>query len=93
MVKSFEQIIRPTGLLDPIIDVVPARGQVANLLAEINERKIVGERVLVTTVTKRLAEDLSAYLSENGVRSQWLHSELDAFERVELLQDLRKGVA
>ena len=87
-----EQIIRPTGLLDPIIDVVPARGQVANLLAEINERKIVGERVLVTTVTKRLAEDLSAYLSENGVRSQWLHSELDAFERVELLQDLRKGV-
>jgi len=87
-----EQIIRPTGLLDPIIDVVPARGQVAHLLAEINERKIAGERVLVTTVTKRLAEDLSAYLSENGVRSQWLHSELDAFERVELLQDLRKGV-
>lgn len=87
-----EQIIRPTGLLDPIIDVVPARGQVAHLLAEINERKSVGERVLVTTVTKRLAEDLSAYLSENSVRSQWLHSELDAFERVELLQDLRKGV-
>lgn len=87
-----EQIIRPTGLLDPRIDVVPARGQVAHLLDEINERKKIGERVLVTTLTKRLAEDLSAYLSENGVRCEWLHSELDAFERMELLTDLRKGV-
>lgn len=87
-----EQIIRPTGLLDPEIDVVPARGQVAHLLEQINERKRTGERVLVTTLTKRLAEDLSAYLCENDVRCQWLHSELDAFERVELLQDLRKGI-
>lgn len=87
-----EQIIRPTGLLDPVIDVVPARGQVTHLLDEINERKAVGERVLVTTLTKRLAEDLSSFLSENGVRCKWLHSELDAFERMELLTDLRKGI-
>ncbi|MEE2640529.1 MAG: excinuclease ABC subunit UvrB [Planctomycetota bacterium] len=87
-----EQIIRPTGLLDPEIEVIPARGQVSHLLDEINERKKTGERVLVTTLTKRLAEDLSAYLCENGVRCQWLHSELDAFERMELLTDLRKGV-
>ncbi|MEC9092811.1 MAG: excinuclease ABC subunit UvrB [Planctomycetota bacterium] len=87
-----EQIIRPTGLLDPVIEVAPARGQVAHLLTEINQRKTVGERVLVTTLTKRLAEDLSSYLSDNGVRCQWLHSELDAFERMKLLQDLRKGV-
>lgn len=87
-----EQIIRPTGLLDPIIDVVPARGQVTHLLEQINERKAAGERVLVTALTKRLAEDLSAYLCENNVRCKWLHSELDAFERMELLTDLRKGI-
>ncbi len=86
-----EQIIRPTGLLDPVIDVVPARGQVAHLIDEIRERRDRKERVLVTALTKRLAEDLSAYLTENGILCKWLHSELDAFERVELLQDLRKG--
>ena len=86
-----EQIIRPTGLLDPIIEVVPARGQVAHLLEQVRERREAGDRVLVTAVTKRLAEDLSAYLCENGILCKWLHSELDAFERVELLKDLRAG--
>ncbi len=86
-----EQVIRPTGLLDPVIEVQPARGQVPHLLGQIKERSAVGERVLVTTLTKRLAEDLSFYLTEHAVRCKWLHSELDAFERVELLQDLRSG--
>ncbi|HTN77798.1 MAG TPA: excinuclease ABC subunit UvrB, partial [Pirellulaceae bacterium] len=86
-----EQIIRPTGLLDPVIELSPARGQVPHLLGEIRLRTAVGERVLVTTLTKRLAEDLSSYLSEQGVACKWLHSELDAFERVELLRDLREG--
>ncbi len=86
-----EQVIRPTGLLDPVIEVQPARGQVQHLLAQIKERTAVGERVLVTTLTKRLAEDLSFYLGEQGVRCKWLHSELDAFERVDLLRDLRGG--
>ncbi len=86
-----EQVIRPTGLLDPVIDVQPARGQVPHLLTQIQERAAAGERVLVTTLTKRLAEDLSFYLSEQKVRCKWLHSELDAFERVELLRDLRSG--
>jgi excinuclease ABC subunit B len=87
-----EQVIRPTGLLDPVIEVVPARGQVPHLLEQIRQRSAVGERVLVTALTKRLAEDLSAYLSDNGVKAKWLHSELDAFERVELLRDLRAGM-
>ena len=87
-----EQIIRPTGLLDPVVEVVPARGQVNHLLEEIRARAEIGERTLVTALTKRLAEDLSAYLTEQDVRCRWLHSELDAFERVELLHDLRKGV-
>jgi len=86
-----EQVIRPTGLLDPVIEVSPARTQVPHLLAAIKERAAVGERVLVTTLTKRLAEDLSFYLSEQGIRCKWLHSELDAFERVELLRELRQG--
>ena len=86
-----EQIIRPTGLLDPVIEVVPASGQVAHLLEQIKERRAKGDRVLVTALTKRLAEDLAAYLSEQGVACKWLHSELDAFERVELLRDLREG--
>lgn len=87
-----EQIIRPTGLLDPVVEVVPASGQVAHLLGEVKERVDKKERVLVTALTKRLAEDLSAYLSENGIPTKWLHSELDAFERVELLRDLRLGL-
>jgi excinuclease ABC subunit B len=86
-----EQVIRPTGLLDPIIEVAPARTQVPHLLTQIRERAAAGERVLVTTLTKRLAEDLSAYLAEQGVLCKWLHSELDAFERVELLRELREG--
>jgi len=86
-----EQVIRPTGLLDPVIEISPARGQVPHLLAQIKERAAVGERVLVTALTKRLAEDLSFYLTEQGVKCKWLHSELDAFERVELLRDLRAG--
>ncbi len=86
-----EQVIRPTGLLDPEIELSPARGQVPHLLEEIRKRSAVGERVLVTTLTKRLAEDLSFYLNEQGIRCKWLHSELDAFERVELLRLLREG--
>jgi excinuclease ABC subunit B len=86
-----EQVIRPTGLLDPEIEVAPARGQVPHLLAQIRERAAVGDRVLVTTLTKRLAEDLAAYFGKQDVRCKWLHSELDAFERVELLRDLRQG--
>ena len=86
-----EQVIRPTGLLDPSIEVSPARGQVPHLLEQIRERAAVSERVLVTALTKRLAEDLSAYLVEQGVSCKWLHSDLDAFERVELLRDLREG--
>ncbi len=84
-------MIRPTGLLDPVIEICPARGQVPHLLEQIRERAAVGERVLVTALTKRLAEDLSFYLCEQGVACKWLHSELDAFERVELLRDLRQG--
>ncbi len=86
-----EQVVRPTGLLDPVIEIVSARGQVPHLLAQIRERSACGERVLVTTLTKRLAEDLSAYFTEEGLLCKWLHSELDAFERVELLRDLRQG--
>lgn len=86
-----EQIIRPTGLLDPIVEVVPARGQVNHLLEQIRERAEGGERVLVTALTKRLAEDLATFMQERNVRCRWLHSELNAFERVDLLQELRAG--
>jgi excinuclease ABC subunit B len=89
--EVIEQVVRPTGLLDPVIEVVPARGQVPHLLEEIKARVAVGERTLVTTLTKRLAEDLSNYFQEQGIACKWLHSELDAFERVELLRDLRQG--
>jgi excinuclease ABC subunit B len=89
--KFVEQVIRPTGLLDPEIEVAPARSQVPHLLEQIRSRAAVGERVLVTTLTKRLAEDLAAYFSKQNVRCKWLHSDLDAFERVELLRDLRQG--
>jgi excinuclease ABC subunit B len=77
--------------LDPEIEVIPARGQVPHLLEEIKLRAAAGERVLVTTLTKRLAEDLSNYFCDNGVLCKWLHSEMDAFERVEVLRDLRQG--
>ena len=86
-----EQVIRPTGLLDPVIRVEPARGQVPALLAEAKVRIARGERVLITTLTKRLAEDLSRYLVEQGLKCKWLHSELDAFERVTILRELREG--
>ncbi len=86
-----EQLIRPTGLLDPEIEVVTASGQIQHLLGEIKKRSAVGDRVLITALTKRLAEDLAAYLTESGVACKWLHSELDAFERVEVLRDLRAG--
>src|SRR5262245_28069335 len=86
-----EQVVRPTGLLDPVIEVVSARGQVPHLLEQIRERSAKKERVLVTTLTKRLAEDLAMYFTDEGVLCKWLHSELDAFERVELLRDLRQG--
>ena len=87
-----EQIIRPTGLLDPVIEIEPARAQVTHLAGEINRTVADGHRVLVTTLTKKLAEDLTTYFSERDVRCRWLHSELDAFERVELLRGLREGV-
>ncbi|HEX6986354.1 MAG TPA: helicase-related protein, partial [Planctomycetaceae bacterium] len=86
-----EQVIRPTGLVDPLIHVVPARGQVPHLLGEIKKRSAKGERVLVTTLTKRLAEDLTTFLQEEGVKCQWLHSELDAIERVQILRELREA--
>jgi excinuclease ABC subunit B len=85
-----EQIIRPTGLMDPEIEVRRTEGQIDDLLAEIRARVKKSERVLVTTLTKRMAEDLSRYLKEFGVKVNYLHSEFDAFERVEILQDLRR---
>lgn len=86
-----EQLIRPTGLVDPVIHIAPARGQVQHLIEQIRRRAASSERVLVTTLTKRLAEDLSNYLTEEGIRCAWLHSELDAFERVEVLRRLRQN--
>ncbi len=86
-----EQVIRPTGLVDPVLHVRPARGQVPDLIEEIKKRAAKSERVLVTTLTKRLAEDLSAYLRDAGLKCKWLHSELDAIERVQVLRELREG--
>ena len=87
-----EQVIRPTGLMDPPIEVRPVRGQVDDLLAEIRDRAAKKERVLVTTLTKRMAEDLTTYYQELGVRVRYLHSDIDTLERVEILRDLRRGV-
>ena len=89
--RVVEQIIRPTGLIDPIIDLRPTEGQIDNLLGEIREREAKGERVLVTTLTKKMAEDLSNYLIENGVRTRYLHSEIDTLERIQIIRDLRLG--
>jgi excinuclease ABC subunit B len=86
-----EQIIRPTGLTDPPIDVRPVKGQIDDLLGEIRERAARHERVLVTTLTKRMAEDLTEYYQELGVRVRYLHSDIDTLERVEILRDLRRG--
>ncbi|MBI5290003.1 MAG: excinuclease ABC subunit UvrB, partial [Chloroflexi bacterium] len=87
-----EQVIRPTGLLDPVIDVRPTRGQIDDLLDEVKQRVAAGQRVLVTTLTKRMAEDLADYLREMDVRTHYLHSEIDTLERIEILRDLRLGV-
>jgi excinuclease ABC subunit B len=86
-----EQIIRPTGLVDPIIEVRPVRGQVDDLLGEIRARAAAGERVLVTTLTKRMAEDLSQYYIEAGIKCTYLHSEVHTLDRIKILRDLRRG--
>ena len=86
-----EQVVRPTGLIDPQIEVRPASSQVDDLLSEINKRVKVRERVLVTTLTKRMAEDLTDYLTEHGVKVRYLHSDVDTVERVEIIRDLRLG--
>lgn len=90
--RVVEQAIRPTGLLDPVIEVVPADIQIKHLREQILERVARKERVLVTALTKRLAEDVASYFTRENIKCRWLHSELDAFERVELLRDLRNGV-
>jgi excinuclease ABC subunit B len=87
-----EQIIRPTGLIDPPISVRPTKGQVDDLMHEINERVNRGERTLVTTLTKKMAEDLSDYMKELGIRTHYLHSEIETLERIEILRDLRLGI-
>lgn len=87
-----EQVIRPTGLLDPFIEVKPVTGQIDDLLDQIDTRVKKGERILVTTLTKRMSEELSDYLKESGIRTQYLHSEIDTLERSEILRDLRMGV-
>ncbi len=89
--EYIEQVIRPTGVLDPVIDVRPSEGQIEDLLSEIRIRAEKDQRVLVTTLTKRMAEDLTDYLSENKVRVRYLHSEIHSIERIEIIQDLRMG--
>ncbi|MGD0226769.1 MAG: excinuclease ABC subunit UvrB [Terriglobia bacterium] len=86
-----EQVIRPTGLIDPEVEVRPTRDQIDNLLGEIRERAAANERVLVTTLTKRMSEDLAGYYAEVGVRCRYLHSEIETLERVKILRDLRRG--
>jgi len=86
-----EQIIRPTGLVDPEVEIRPVKGQIDDLLGEIRKRTAKGERVLVTTLTKRMAEDLAEYYSEVGVRCRYMHSEIETLERIKILRDLRKG--
>lgn len=86
-----EQIIRPTGLIDPPVEIRPVKGQIDDLLAEIRDRAAKNQRVLVTTLTKRMAEDLSGYYTEVGVKCRYMHSEIETLERVKLLRDLRKG--
>jgi excinuclease ABC subunit B len=86
-----QQVIRPTGVLDPVVEVRPSEGQVDDLLGEIRLRAGRDERTLITTLTKRMAEDLTDYLAENGVRVRYLHSEIHSIERIEIIQDLRNG--
>jgi len=87
-----EQVIRPTGIVDPEVDVRPTKGQIDDLLSEVQERAARQERVLVTTLTKKMAEDLTDYLLEMGVKARYLHSEIDTLQRIEILRDLRHGV-
>ncbi|QSB07888.1 excinuclease ABC subunit UvrB [Lysinibacillus fusiformis] len=89
--EMVEQIIRPTGLLDPLIEVRPIEGQIDNLIDEIQDRIAQNERVLVTTLTKKMSEDLSAYLKEMGLKVEYLHSEIKTLERIEIIRELRKG--
>ena len=86
-----EQIIRPTGLIDPVVEIRPIKGQIDDLLAEIRDRSSRNQRVLVTTLTKRMSEDLASYYTEVGVRCRYMHSEIETLERIKLLRDLRKG--
>jgi excinuclease ABC subunit B len=86
-----ELVVRPTGLVDPEVEVRPVRTQVDDLLTEIHERVAIGDRVLVTTLTKRMAENLTEYLEEHGVRVRYLHSDIETVERVEIIRDLRLG--
>jgi excinuclease ABC subunit B len=86
-----EQVIRPTGLVDPVVEIRPARSQVDDLLGEVREMAAKGYRTLVTTLTKRMAEDLTEYLHENGVRVRYMHSDIDTLERIEIIRDLRLG--
>ena len=87
-----EQVIRPTGLLDPVIEIRPSKNQIDDLIDEIQERAERDERVLVTTLTKRMAEELAKYLTKVNIRCRYIHSEVDTLERVEIMQDLRKGL-
>ncbi len=87
-----EQLIRPTGILDPVVEVRPTKGQIEDLIGEIRKRIARGERALVTTLTKRLAEEISDYLNEMGIRTHYLHADIETLERVEILRDLRLGV-
>ena len=87
-----EQIIRPTGLVDPEIEVRPIEGQVDDLLLEIRRRAEIGERVLVTTLTRKMAEDLTDYLADNGVKVRYIHFNIDTMERMQIIRDLRLGV-
>ena len=89
--EPVEQLIRPTGLLDPMIDVRPVEGQIDDLLSEINLRTDKGERVLVTTLTKKMAEDLTAFLEDKGVKVRYMHHDIDTMERMEIIRDLRSG--
>src|SRR5205807_17256 len=86
-----EQIIRPTGLIDPVVEIRPVKGQIDDLLSEIRDRVAKNQRVLVTTLTKRMSEDLASYYTEVGVRCRYMHSEIETLERIKLLRDLRKG--
>ena len=86
-----EQVIRPTGLIDPPVEIRPARAQVDDLLGEVKRVALAGYRTLVTTLTKRMAEDLTEYLHEHGVRVRYMHSDIDTIERIEIIRDLRLG--